>query len=81
VSARPETPLWRELERQAAVSGVLAIAVRDAEVQPAPQRRVVELTWPGGEVETLRFATGADLDALAHALAAELGLVLAADAR
>jgi hypothetical protein len=74
VSACPETPLWQELQRQAAQSGVLGIALRSA---PAEAARVVEVTWPGGETETLRFDTGDDADALAHALAEELGIALA----
>jgi hypothetical protein len=78
VSACPETPLWQELQRQAARGGVLGIALRDAPSQPL---RVVEVTWPGGETETLRFRTGDDLDALAHALAEELGIQLARQAR
>jgi hypothetical protein len=78
VSARPETPLWEELRRRAAQDGVLAIDVRGAAAQPA---RVVEISWPGGEVETLRFGTGDDLDALARALAAELGIALSPPAR
>jgi hypothetical protein len=77
VSARPETPLWEELRRRAAQDGVLAIDVRGAAAQP----RVVEISWPGGEVETLRFGTGDDLDALARALAAELGIALSPPAR
>ena len=72
----PETPLWQELQRLAETSGVLAIALRDGPAEHGRQARVVDVTWPGGEVETLRFGTGADLDALAHALAEELGLAL-----
>ena len=74
MSDHPDTPLWEELRRRAAQDGVLAIDVRGAGAQPA---RVVEIRWPGGEVETLRFRTGDDLEALAHALADELGIALA----
>jgi hypothetical protein len=81
VSDCPATPLWRELQRQAARDGVLGIVLHGAPAQPAGEPRVVELTWPGGEVETLRFYTGDDLDALAHALAQELGIALATERR
>jgi hypothetical protein len=71
VNDSPDTSIWRELRRRAADTGVLDIAVRTA-ATPV----VVDVTWPGGETESLRFHTGDDPDALAHALARELRLVL-----
>jgi hypothetical protein len=77
MSDEPDTPLWQELRRQAARSGVLAIAVRSAASQSAEDPCVVDLTWPGGETEHLRFNTAGDLDALALAIAGELRIALA----
>ena len=73
----PDTPIWRELRLQATRSGVLDITLRNATTRPANDPCIVDLTWPGGETESLRFQTDGDLDALAHALAHELRIPLA----
>ena len=58
--------------------GVLDIELRTPQVETSAIRKrcVVELTWRGGEIETLRFPADGDLDALARALALELGIPL-----
>jgi hypothetical protein len=76
MSGEPDTPIWQELRRQAARSGVLAITVRAAAARAGDDPCVVDLTWPGGETEHLRFHSDGDLDALAHAVARELRIPL-----
>jgi hypothetical protein len=74
MSTCPETPLWLQLKQLATQRGVLGINLRET---PAHHPCIIELSWPGGEIETLRFSTGTDLNALAFALARELRLPLA----
>jgi hypothetical protein len=76
VNANPDTPLWRELRRRAARTGVLAITLRATAKRTGSHSSVVDLTWPGGETESLRFQIRDDLDALARALAQELRIPL-----
>jgi hypothetical protein len=73
----PDTPIWCELRRQAACRGVLDITLRTTRARSANDPHIVDLTWPGGETESLRFQASGDLDALAHALAHELRITLA----
>jgi hypothetical protein len=81
VNDNPDTPIWRELRRRAARSGILDITLRASESSTGNSRRVVDLTWPGGETESLRFHMDDNLDALAHALAHELRIPLEPPAR
>jgi len=76
MSDAPDTPIWEELRRQAARSGVLGITLRTVVSSTGDDPCVVDLTWPGGETEHLRFQTHGDLDALAHAVAHELRIPL-----
>ena len=74
----PDTLTWRQLQRLAAVNGVEAIAMRrsrgTAAAATAPY--VADLTWPGGEVESVRLPYCDDPDELARALARELRIAL-----
>jgi hypothetical protein len=78
VIAVPDTLAWRQLRQLAAVDGVEGIAIRRsggaAAAATAPY--VADLTWPGGEVESVRLPYCDDPDELAHALARELGITL-----
>jgi hypothetical protein len=76
VSGSPDTPIWQELRRQAAQNGVLDITLRATAASTGSHPCVVDLTWPGGETESLRFDVNGDLDALAGALAQELRIRL-----
>jgi hypothetical protein len=76
VNDSPDTPIWQELRRRAMRSGVLDITLRATAATTGSDPCVVDLTWPGGETESLRFHTNGDLDALAHALAQELRIPL-----
>jgi hypothetical protein len=78
VTGVPDTPAWKQLQRLAAVNGVEWIAMRRsggaAAAATAPY--VADLTWPGGEIESVRLPYCDDPDELAHALARELGITL-----
>jgi hypothetical protein len=74
----PDTLVWQQLQRLAAVNGVEAIAMRRSggAAASATAPYVADLTWPGGEVESVRLPYCDDADELAHALARELGIAL-----
>jgi hypothetical protein len=78
VSAVPDTPLWRELRRLAAVDGLEEIALRQARLDArAPGSSCfADLTWRGGEQESVLLQHTGDPDELARALARELGVPL-----
>jgi hypothetical protein len=78
VSAIPDTRLWRELRRRATDGGVLEITLRVASgcTLGRSDHYVVEVTWPGDEIETLHFVSARGLDAVASALADELRIPL-----
>ena len=72
----PDTPVWRELLRLAAGDGLEGIALRQphGEASAPGAACFADLTWRGGEVETIRVQGSPDADELALALARELGL-------
>jgi hypothetical protein len=74
----PDTPVWQELLRLAAGDGLEGIALRHprGEAHTPGSACFADLTWRGGEVETIRVqdSDGPDELALALALARELGL-------
>jgi hypothetical protein len=74
----PDTLVWRQLQRLAALAGVESIALRQsgAPAGPAGVSRYADVTWPGGEVESVRLPSIDDPDDLARALAHELRLSL-----
>ena len=74
----PDTPAWRHLLRLAALAGVVDIALRHpgALAAPAGVPQYVDLTWAGGEVESVRLPASDDPDELAHVLARELRIAL-----
>lgn len=78
MSGVPDTPAWRELRRLAAIEGVEDMALR----RPRSNGRgpaascFVDLSWRGGEVESVRLDDRGDPDDLARAVARELGLPL-----
>lgn len=78
MSAPPDTPAWRELLRLAAVDGLEKIALRPvrADAQGRAGTCFADLTWRGGERESVLLQDTGDLDEIAHALARELGLPL-----
>jgi hypothetical protein len=73
----PETLVWKHLRRLAELAGVEAIALRRSGGRGdagAPQ--FADLTWKGGEIESVRLPASDDPDDLARALARELGVAL-----
>jgi len=76
VSAPPDTPAWRELLRLAAVDGLEEIALRPSRIDGRGRATTcfADLTWRGGERESVLLQDTGDPEELAHALARELGL-------
>jgi hypothetical protein len=77
-SELPDTPTWQQLRRLAALDGVEGIAMRRAGGASAAATApyLADLTWPGGEIESVRLPYDDDIDELARALARELGIAL-----
>ena len=71
----PETHVWEHVRQLAAIAGVEAIALRRSGSRSAAPP-YADLTWRGGEVESVRLPVSDDPDELARALASELGLAL-----
>jgi hypothetical protein len=78
VSSIPDTPAWRELQRLAAVDGLEGITLRHARrgAQASGRSCFADLTWRGGERESVLLQDTGDPDELALALARELGVPL-----
>jgi hypothetical protein len=78
VTGVPDTFMWQRLRRLAALDGVEAIAMRrpGGASAAATAPYVADLTWPGGEIESVRLPYADDPDELARALARELGIPL-----
>jgi hypothetical protein len=74
----PDTLMWRQLRRLAALAGVENIVLRHSGGRAAAVgvTRYADVTWPGGEVESVRLPFIDDLDELARALARELRIAL-----
>jgi hypothetical protein len=77
VSEPPDTLMWRQLRRLAALAGVESIALRHSGgLEPVGASRYADVTWPGGEVEGVRLPLIDDPGELARALAYELRIAL-----
>lgn len=78
MSAAPDTPVWRELLRLAAVDGLEEIALRPSRTDARGHATTwfADLTWRGGERESVLLQDSGEPEALAHALARELGLAV-----
>ena len=74
----PDTLVWRQLQRLAALAGVENIVLRQSGTPAAPAgvSQYADVTWPGGEVESVRLPLMDDPDELARALAHELRISL-----
>ena len=74
----PDTVVWRQLQRLAALAGVENIVLRQSgtPATPAGVSQYADVTWPGGEVESVRLPFMEDPDELARALAHELRISL-----
>jgi hypothetical protein len=74
----PDTLVWRQLQRLAALAGVETIVLRHSgsSTAPAGLSQYADVTWPGGEVESVRLPLIDDPDELARALANELRIAL-----
>ena len=73
----PDTLLWGQLRRLAALAGVENIVLRHSGGRAAAAAgQYADVTWPGGEVESVRLPFIDDPDELARALARELRIAL-----